>query len=449
MHHVDDGTLHALLDGALHATDPEGAAAAESHLEGCAECRRRLESAADVRDRAGAILGALEPEIRPDFEEVLVRAGGAARATDLEPRAAPVEAGAAAGAGPARVALQRQARRTRGVAWAATVVIALGTGYLIRDRVVPERARQESVPVLEARDAAAPSSVAADGTQPEEEGEDRAGSTEAAGLPGTERQARLEATGQTGSDHGPDGGARESVRARAPLADAAPGNAEEAPVTMAEESVVAGVGAPAPLGRPVPSGEPVTRVPPDGADGMRVRRLVAGQPAESSAAVALEALEVTGAALADEPANLAFDGDWRPGTMAEAAGLLGGPLYILPNADPFRVELHGEALAARSLQRLPSGIHIVVVQRTVNHGADAADDAPAERAVSPPAARPAPAPQQAASRPTAEREAISGPPHMETARFRGPDYELVVTGPLPADVLRAMAQEARPAPPAR
>ncbi|HSH44589.1 MAG TPA: zf-HC2 domain-containing protein [Longimicrobiales bacterium] len=122
MPHIDEGTLHALLDGALRALEPEQADAAEAHIDGCAECQARLEEAASLRGRTDEILRVLEPDASPDFEEVLIRAGAA---------------GAAGAATGDRRGLARQLRWTRGLAWAATIVIALGTGYLIRDQVVP------------------------------------------------------------------------------------------------------------------------------------------------------------------------------------------------------------------------------------------------------------------------------------------------------------------------
>jgi hypothetical protein len=101
MPHVDDGTLHALLDGALRAEDPARADVVEAHLQSCPDCRA----------------------LRPDFQEVLVRAGGTLRQEGADDRTS---------------RLRRHARTTRAAAWAATVVLALGTGYLIRDRLVTD-----------------------------------------------------------------------------------------------------------------------------------------------------------------------------------------------------------------------------------------------------------------------------------------------------------------------
>lgn len=118
MPHVDDGTLHALLDGALRSEDPDRAAAVEHHLAGCPDCRARLEAAEEQRGRAPGILPAATPEeaaAGADFNDVLARSGRTG------------------GRRHAPVTLPHQARWIRNAAWAASLVLALGTGYLLRD----------------------------------------------------------------------------------------------------------------------------------------------------------------------------------------------------------------------------------------------------------------------------------------------------------------------------
>lgn len=58
MSHVDDGTLHAYLDGELSALE---VARLEGHLIECAPCRARLAEETDVVARAGRILALAEP----------------------------------------------------------------------------------------------------------------------------------------------------------------------------------------------------------------------------------------------------------------------------------------------------------------------------------------------------------------------------------------------------
>ncbi|HVH09861.1 MAG TPA: zf-HC2 domain-containing protein [Gemmatimonadales bacterium] len=101
MSHADEGTLHAYLDGALAPPEVRGV---EAHLADCPTCRDRLAEERGLRARAAELLGvALPPE-----------------------RALP--------AFPARDRAARVPRwwRVRGpLAWAATVILALGIGIYL------------------------------------------------------------------------------------------------------------------------------------------------------------------------------------------------------------------------------------------------------------------------------------------------------------------------------
>ena len=103
MSHVDDGTLHAYLDGELSPAEVQGV---EAHLAQCPACRGRLDEERALITRAGELLALAAP---PDRELPPFRAG------DVKP-------------------LTRLWWRVRlPLAWAATVVVALGIGtYLGR-----------------------------------------------------------------------------------------------------------------------------------------------------------------------------------------------------------------------------------------------------------------------------------------------------------------------------
>jgi hypothetical protein len=114
MWHVDEGALHAYLDGALDEYPAAEARRVREHLETCAECADRLAEERRVRDDAQEILGLAAPQVEvPTFEELraYVRAQQPARAM-------------------ASVHLYR-------LSWAASVVLALGTGWLLRGGVPP------------------------------------------------------------------------------------------------------------------------------------------------------------------------------------------------------------------------------------------------------------------------------------------------------------------------
>ena len=117
MSHVDEGVLHAYLDGALDEYPPAEARRVREHLEVCAACRDRLEAERRVRVDAAAILDLAAPEVQvPTFEELraYVRAN--------TPRRSPWSV------------------RLYQIGWAASVVLALGTGWILRGgEVVPVR----------------------------------------------------------------------------------------------------------------------------------------------------------------------------------------------------------------------------------------------------------------------------------------------------------------------
>ena len=103
MSHVDEGTLHAYLDGELSSAER---AAVDAHLGQCGDCRTALAEARALLERATALLGSAAPRERPapPFEE-------------LRPK----------------TASQRSPWRViRPLAWAASIVLAVGLGYYLR-----------------------------------------------------------------------------------------------------------------------------------------------------------------------------------------------------------------------------------------------------------------------------------------------------------------------------
>jgi anti-sigma factor RsiW len=102
MSHVDEGTLHAYLDGELPSAER---AAVEAHVAECATCRASLVEQRALRERASAVLGAARPVERP---------------------APPFEQ------------LRRMPNRSpwhvrTSFAWAASLALAVGLGYYLRN----------------------------------------------------------------------------------------------------------------------------------------------------------------------------------------------------------------------------------------------------------------------------------------------------------------------------
>ncbi len=109
MPHLDEGQLHAYLDGQPPDGMSGGRSEVERHLAECAECRARLEVERRIRDQVQAVMRATGPAAisPPPFEAVLKRAA------------------------------QQRARRsgTRpmvALAWAASLALAVTVGWYAR-----------------------------------------------------------------------------------------------------------------------------------------------------------------------------------------------------------------------------------------------------------------------------------------------------------------------------
>lgn len=136
MSHVDEGALHAYLDGALDALPASEAARIRQHLAECETCARRLEEERALREEAADILAGADPGVGAvvPLEELRRRAGARARV------------------GPSS--------RLRQLTWAASLVLAVGAGWMLRgsrdprisqalDPLLREAARERVVPAEE------------------------------------------------------------------------------------------------------------------------------------------------------------------------------------------------------------------------------------------------------------------------------------------------------------
>src|SRR5213595_2496545 len=112
MSHVDDGALHAYLDGELSPLESQDV---EAHIAQCPGCRGRLEEERALIARADELLGLAAP---PD------RATPPFRPGDLEPP----------------VRLWWRVRLP--LAWAATVALALGLGRYLSREASPRQPEQ-------------------------------------------------------------------------------------------------------------------------------------------------------------------------------------------------------------------------------------------------------------------------------------------------------------------
>ena len=128
MSHVDDGELTAYADGAYPAGERD-ALRISAHLSACDNCRNRLEQAQMLRDRASEILGLATPAARatPSFEALEAQVATSAR----------------------------QTHRNYNLAWAATIILALGLGWFGRGAWQNPPARTASIDQTPARESQA------------------------------------------------------------------------------------------------------------------------------------------------------------------------------------------------------------------------------------------------------------------------------------------------------
>ena len=110
MRHVDDGTIHAWLDGQL---DPAAAAVFDTHVGACPGCAARVAAERATLEQAEALLaGATSAAVPPPFSQVEARASAPSAGAAIEPGGR---------------------RWLPGAAWAATILFALGIGWFARD----------------------------------------------------------------------------------------------------------------------------------------------------------------------------------------------------------------------------------------------------------------------------------------------------------------------------
>lgn len=135
--HLDDGRIAELLDGEVPS--PE-LAAIRAHLAACADCAARLAAAQAVMDEADTLVAMLD---EPEADASVIPIATARRT--------------------ARHAWIRRA------AWAASLVVAVGAGYLARGPLMPPRPADPvaTMPALEAAQPAAVTSAAERVVEPE------------------------------------------------------------------------------------------------------------------------------------------------------------------------------------------------------------------------------------------------------------------------------------------
>lgn len=374
MRHVDDGTLHAWLDGEV--TDPAVVAWVDAHLRDCTECATRLADARSTIEHADALLALSAPAFdTPPFARIVERADAPA----------------------AGVPRRRQWALAAG--WAASVLLAAALGWAARDLAMPgapapaaivaeaPRPAREAIAIGGSRPAPAPDALPdADSAFRERMLDANAAAQE--GTPPAQRRERA-ATGIMA----PPPGARSATRA--PAADA-PGAAvtdepRPAEIQPVRRGDVSREGA-APRTETAATAAPSTSAP--GA----VRRVQGATPLPSvsvgvspevqtrpalAALSSAEAVPQSLPASAPQPpavgralrgvvgdaagavaiaADSAGERLWRTVSRTEAAALTGMPLYGIEGLMPALTLVDPLVNTVRTVYQLPSGSSLELLQ---------------------------------------------------------------------------------------
>lgn len=360
MWHVDDGQLHAYLDGQLEAVTGDAATRIAEHIASCAACQARLEEEERVRAEAAVLLDATGPggsdAAAPAFEALkagtLVH-GGIGSATATRPDA------------PSRSGFRRS------LPWAAALFMAVAGGWYARtlfDTAASDQVAMRELPAAErvetpegsetdqgsaapamppAQVAVAPTEAAAEAGEPRRAGEVaeriQQPDTRDAPEPPAPRVALAEPDVQAGR--------------RTPVPGLSPGAEDRAPAVpetaRTEDRAAART---AGEGAAVRTGERVGDVTP---------------PVDAPPPVALQEVVVTGGA---RPAGAVVSAggvavlmaaDWEVADPAAAERMLGGTLARIEGLTPDSVwtaDVSGRA-AVRMLLRLEDGSALELYQQ--------------------------------------------------------------------------------------
>ena len=345
MSHVDEGTLHAYLDAlerpGAGALDDAEQRAVSAHVETCAHCAALLAEARTLRERTAAVLGTAAPIIEvPPFESM-------------------------AGRPPARPATSRWVP----LAWAASLVMAVGSGWIaselwrtgriaapLEQAAVPERAVESGPPApADAESPMADEQVVV--ASPESDAGAPAGAAARARPSSAEPPASVPVTPSSGEQL-----AASEATAGAAQAERVERSAEDARTEVAARNALREA-------EPQAAAAPAAPAHSRTADAAAQLKSTAAPPPVAEFRQALPAT-------ATDTLGYAGDADveWRAASPATAAAWLGEPLELLADARIVEVAVT-EPGVVRVRQELSDGTVAELVQWRV-----AADPVPGRAA---------------------------------------------------------------------
>ncbi len=326
MSHIDEGQIHAYLDRQLEFAEAEARGRFEAHVSECAECAALVEQERSFHGRAGAVLQQGEPELveAPAFDDIV------ARATNRS-----------------KLASVKRLNRTRSLAWAASIVVAVTVGWYARFSVSGPSPNEQALQELQEPQAALARNEVPEAEAAADTDEARTGVADAA-------------------QPAPTAPARQQDQVSSAVQEAAPrGLGEGAAVDSGAEREVE---------RTVSAGR-------RDAPAERQQRLVADQLAAAAKSAAQRDTIVPVVAQAELRARevvdqnrpavaaLGFSDDeaWTDLTLQEAERRIGRRILIVEGLEVLRVSMASVAANApvRVVQQLPSGDSLEIIQSPV------------------------------------------------------------------------------------
>lgn len=342
MQHVDDALLIAYADDALA---PAERGAVEAHLVSCAECRARVDEERALAQRASAVLGIGAPDaaVVPSFDDVLRRTGR----SDATSSAA--------------ITTQRPTRRSfRPLALAATLIVALGAGWIARTLFLSPAFNAPEQRTEAAADDAARSAARSEQAEPGEQPPLMPDQAVTPGAADTDAAPAERQSFEALEEVGAEADAQQSQVAVVPPAPsaAAPPAADTSASTLMRRMADSAAGARADVvAERVVAVAPAPPPPPPSAPA----------PAQQKAAVMESATAVRTVTAPGEVA--AADAEWQ-GTSAAAAAGRGTVVRGVPDA-PVEVVWVGRSTApwrARVVQRIDGAAVEIVEWRALGAG---------------------------------------------------------------------------------
>ncbi len=326
MSHIDEGQIHAYLDRQLEFAEAEARERLEAHVSGCAQCTALLEQERSFHGRAAAVLQQSEPDLveAPAFDDIVARATHRSQSASV-----------------------RKLNRTRSLAWAASIAVAVTVGWYARFSVSGPLPNEQTLAELQQPQAALARNEAPRAEAVADADEAKTGVANALQptptAPARERNELSSAVQETARRGFREGAGVDSGAEREVERTLSAGR-RDAPAERRQRLVA----------------DQLAAVADKAAQGDSIETVVAQAELRARRVVDQDRPAVTAFAFSDDEA-------WTDLTLQEAERRIGRRILIVEGLEILRVSIESVAANAsvRVVQQLPSGDSLEIVQRPV------------------------------------------------------------------------------------